>query len=128
MPGGFQVEYAKSGRSTCKGCKSAIAQGELRIGKMVQSPHFDGEIPLWHHRACLFKREKIANEALLIGLDNLRPDDAKSLKAQCTSAGGAAATNVVVLPPSVSGDRFQTDYAASSRSTCKHCEEKNRER
>ena len=31
---------------------------------------------------------------------------------------------MTVLPPSVSADRFQTDYAASSRSTCKHCTEK----
>lgn len=38
------VEYAKSGRSTCKGCQKLIDQGELRIGKMVQSPHFDGEV------------------------------------------------------------------------------------
>jgi hypothetical protein len=50
----------------------------------VQSPHFDGEIPLWHHRACLFKREAIASEALLVGLSNLRPDDVKSVSAQTT--------------------------------------------
>jgi hypothetical protein len=44
---GFKVEYAKSGRAACKVCKLKINQEELRLGKMVPSPHFDGYIPLW---------------------------------------------------------------------------------
>jgi hypothetical protein len=30
----YTTEYAKSGRSTCKGCAKTIEQGCLRIGKM----------------------------------------------------------------------------------------------
>lgn len=91
---------------------------------MVQSPHFDGEVPLWHHRACLFKREAISSAALLAGLDNLRPEDVKSLKAQCGGGGAAGGAAVAVLPSSVAGDRFTVEYAKSGRSGCKHCAEK----
>lgn len=42
----FKAEYAKSGRSSCKACKSNIGQGSLRLAVMVQvgtSLHFVAE-------------------------------------------------------------------------------------
>ncbi|KAK2177762.1 hypothetical protein NP493_581g01048 [Ridgeia piscesae] len=51
----FNVEYAKSGRSTCRGCEEKIAKDEVRISKK----DFDGlkakmygPQDLWHHVAC----------------------------------------------------------------------------
>jgi hypothetical protein len=41
---GFRAEYAKSDRSTCKGCRSTINKDSLRLAIMVQSPHFDGKV------------------------------------------------------------------------------------
>ena len=38
MPATYCVEYAKSGRSTCKGCKSKIDLGEIRIGTITPGP------------------------------------------------------------------------------------------
>ena len=35
-PPKFGSEYAKSGRSGCKGCKSNISQGSLRLAIFVQ--------------------------------------------------------------------------------------------
>ena len=32
----YSVEYAKSGRASCKGCKNTISQATLRIARMVQ--------------------------------------------------------------------------------------------
>ena len=32
----FKAEYAKSGRASCKACKSPIGKGELRLAAMVQ--------------------------------------------------------------------------------------------
>lgn len=32
----YQVEYAKTGRASCKACKAKIDQGDLRIAIMVQ--------------------------------------------------------------------------------------------
>jgi poly [ADP-ribose] polymerase len=41
---GFRAEYAKSDRSTCKGCHSNIGKDSLRLAIMVQSPNFDGKV------------------------------------------------------------------------------------
>jgi hypothetical protein len=40
----FRAEYAKSDRSTCKGCRSTIGKDSLRLAIMVQSPNFDGKV------------------------------------------------------------------------------------
>lgn len=45
------VEYAKSGRSTCKGCNENIAKGALRLGASAHDPRgFDST--KWYHVAC----------------------------------------------------------------------------
>mmetsp|Transcript_22693 Transcript_22693/g.69759 ORF Transcript_22693/g.69759 Transcript_22693/m.69759 type:complete len:308 (-) Transcript_22693:330-1253(-) len=46
----YAIEYAKSGRSTCKESKEKIEKGELRIAKMVSMPRGDeiAEVPTWH--------------------------------------------------------------------------------
>ncbi len=41
---GFRAEYAKSDRSTCKGCRTNINKDSLRLAIMVQSPNFDGKV------------------------------------------------------------------------------------
>lgn len=43
--GDYKVEYAASGRSTCKLTKNTIPKDALRIGEFKQSPHFDGVVP-----------------------------------------------------------------------------------
>ncbi|GJR32265.1 poly [ADP-ribose] polymerase 1 [Tanacetum coccineum] len=42
----WKAEYAKSGRSSCRTCKSPISKEVLRLGKMVQSQQFDGFMPV----------------------------------------------------------------------------------
>ena len=76
----FTCEYAKSGRAGCKGCKMNIDKDDLRLGIMVQSPHFDGKIPMWHHEKCFFRKARIENIGDLHGFDNLRWEDQEKLK------------------------------------------------
>lgn len=45
------VEYAKSGRSTCKGCSENIAKGALRLGATFPDPR-GYENTKWYHVAC----------------------------------------------------------------------------
>lgn len=45
------VEYAKSGRSTCKGCSKDIAKGSLRLGASFHDPR-GYESTKWYHVAC----------------------------------------------------------------------------
>jgi bifunctional polynucleotide phosphatase/kinase len=45
------VEYAKSGRSTCKGCSENIAKGALRLSASAHDPRgYDST--KWYHVAC----------------------------------------------------------------------------
>src|SRR5687767_7076550 len=49
------IEAAKSGRSTCRTCKTAIEKGAPRFG--VETEGFDGNPGhVWHHLACAAKR------------------------------------------------------------------------
>eukprot|EP01114_Cavostelium_apophysatum_P007265 TRINITY_DN1927_c0_g1_i1.p1 TRINITY_DN1927_c0_g1~~TRINITY_DN1927_c0_g1_i1.p1 ORF type:complete len:935 (-),score=347.88 TRINITY_DN1927_c0_g1_i1:64-2868(-) len=59
--GGFQVEYAKSGRSACKGCGGLIKQDSMRIGKETRSTFRDGWDVNWYHYKCSPKFDKIAD-------------------------------------------------------------------
>ena len=45
-PKAWKAEYAKSGRASCKSCRSPIAKDQLRLGKMVQATQFDGFMPV----------------------------------------------------------------------------------
>lgn len=48
----FQVEYALSNRSTCKGCDKTIDKDDLRIGKETKSERHDGWDVSWYHYEC----------------------------------------------------------------------------
>lgn len=50
MPHTF--EPAASGRSKCRGCKQALAKGELRFGERLPNPFGDGEVTHWFHPLC----------------------------------------------------------------------------
>ena len=53
----YVVDYAKTGRSTCKEfrCRESIKEGELRIG--IEAPEDDhrGSQLGWYHPSCLWK-------------------------------------------------------------------------
>ncbi|XP_044292076.1 poly [ADP-ribose] polymerase 1 [Varanus komodoensis] len=50
----FAVEYAKSNRSSCKGCKQKIEKGQIRISKKMVHPEKPqlGIIDNWYHPTC----------------------------------------------------------------------------
>lgn len=48
----YKVEYAKSGRSTCKACNNKIDEGTVRIAVLVQVSTIDKI--LMHYLHCLF--------------------------------------------------------------------------
>lgn len=84
----FAVEYAKSNRSTCKGCNEKIDKDHIRVSKKVvdeEKPQL-GLIDRWYHTGCfvscreelLFKPEYSA--AQLKGFAALRDEDKEELK------------------------------------------------
>ncbi|XP_071147828.1 DNA ligase 3-like [Mytilus edulis] len=58
----YIVGYAKLGTSGCKKCKTKIAKGELRIGKVTTNPFSDegGDMKQWFHPNCMFETFKRA--------------------------------------------------------------------
>jgi len=83
MPG-FKVDYALSGRSTCKACNNFIQQDSMRIGQMVQATTFDGEFPVWHHFQCFFNRfgDSIEDISVFVGREKLRWVDQQKLETE----------------------------------------------
>lgn len=78
----FVAEYAKSGRAACTKCKAKIAQDALRLGKMVQSPRFDGRVPQWFHVECFFDGKQCAGLTsidMVHGKDAIRWEDREGL-------------------------------------------------
>ncbi|KAK2864320.1 hypothetical protein Q7C36_003474 [Tachysurus vachellii] len=84
----FAVEYAKSNRSTCKGCDQKIEKDHIRISKKSVDPEKPqlGLIDRWYHTGCfvsrreelVFKPEYSAPQ--LKGFAALRAEDQDELK------------------------------------------------
>ncbi|CAN6171745.1 unnamed protein product [Urochloa humidicola] len=118
-PKPWKAEYAKSGRASCKSCRSPIAKDALRLGKMVQATQFDGVMPMWNHARCIFgKKNQIKSVDDVEGIDALRWDDQEKIRNYVESA--SAATSSTAAGP----DKCTIDVAASARTSCRHCSEK----
>ena len=56
---GLVMEYARSGKSECRGCYEEISRNELRLGFLKHPPDesaFHSVVPEWHHVLCFFNR------------------------------------------------------------------------
>lgn len=127
----YQVEYAKSGRASCKACKNKIGQGELRVAVMVQSAFHDGKQPNWHHEDCFFKKKCPQSIAEIANFNKLKHDDQTRIKSKLGGSSG------IVMPvekgkkgkgtkrensDKAALSNYSIEYSKSSRATCKHCD------
>lgn len=80
----FFVERAKTGRATCRGCRSPCLAGELRIAKIVIGPYGDNQpMKTWHHIDCLMNAfmkqrkttKRISGVNEIGNFPNLTPED-----------------------------------------------------
>ncbi|XP_006157311.1 poly [ADP-ribose] polymerase 1 [Tupaia chinensis] len=88
--GDFAAEYAKSNRSTCKGCMEKIEKGQMRLSKKMLDPEKPqlGMIDRWYHPSCFvknraelgFRPEYSASQ--LKGFSLLTAEDKETLKKQ----------------------------------------------
>lgn len=120
---GFRAEYAKSDRSTCKGCRSGINKDTLRLAIMVQSPNFDGKIPTWYHMNCFFKKVKPADAQIIKGFDDLRWDDQETIRNKLEGKSSNQLTKKSSNEEE-SSSIYSVEYARSNRSTCHGCNQK----
>lgn len=135
----ISVEYAKSGRSTCKGCSGAIASGALRLGASARDPRgFDAT--KWYHVSCLpSSSHPLGSIESIKGFDSIKDHDREELR---ELEKNHKRDNTAVSPleePSPKKAKIQmsspaegvpdkvaisVEYAKSGRSTCKGCSEK----
>ncbi|KMZ64327.1 hypothetical protein ZOSMA_375G00160 [Zostera marina] len=77
---GVVVEYAKSGRSSCKKCLKPIANGSLRLGSSFKNPSgFD--MIKWHHLCCFSKESwtDVGDVEEIKGFSSLKDYDKEEL-------------------------------------------------
>lgn len=69
----LRVEYAKSGRSKCSNCKTAVDAGELRIGTATMMPGAEEKSYKWRHIPCFTKRQLVSCKSVdnIEGFDDL---------------------------------------------------------
>nr|CAB3478230.1 unnamed protein product [Digitaria exilis] len=74
------VEYAKSSRSTCKGCSGSIASGALRLGASARDPRgFDAT--KWYHVACFpCASHPLGPVESIKGFDSIKDYDREELR------------------------------------------------
>ncbi|XP_053460936.1 poly [ADP-ribose] polymerase 1 [Nycticebus coucang] len=88
--GDFAAEYAKSNRSTCKGCLEKIEKGQMRLSKKMLDPEKPqlGMIDRWYHPNCfVMNREELGfrpeyNASQLKGFSLLTAEDKEALRKQ----------------------------------------------
>ncbi|XP_032173644.1 poly [ADP-ribose] polymerase 1 isoform X3 [Mustela erminea] len=123
----YRVEYAKSGRASCKKCSESIPKDSLRMAIMVQSPMFDGKVPHWYHFSCFWKvGHSIRHPDVEVdGFSELRWDDQQKVKKTAEAGGvtGKGQDGGGGKMDKTLAD-FAAEYAKSNRSTCKGCMEK----
>ncbi|KAM0868950.1 hypothetical protein ACQ4PT_041000 [Festuca glaucescens] len=78
--GTVSVEYAKSARSTCKGCNVSIAKGALRLGVEAHDPR-GWDSTKWYHVACFpSSSHPLCPVEKLKGFDSIKDDDRVELQ------------------------------------------------
>ncbi|KAH8380159.1 hypothetical protein KR009_009295 [Drosophila setifemur] len=118
----YMAEYAKTGRASCKGCKTPIPKDTLRIAALVQSAFHDAKVPNWFHKSCFFNKQRPASVGDIKNYENLRFDDQKELADLI--GGGAKSGKKRAKNDDVALKDFGIEYAKSARAACRGCEQK----
>ncbi|XP_032579283.1 poly [ADP-ribose] polymerase isoform X4 [Drosophila sechellia] len=123
----YLAEYARTGRATCKGCKSSISKDTLRIAVMVQSAFHDAKVPNWFHKTCFFKNQRPSSVGDIQNIGNLRFADQKELTDLVENIQEVISAQFGKKRPKafdLALKDYGIEYAKSSRSTCRGCEQK----
>ncbi|XP_034111953.2 poly [ADP-ribose] polymerase [Drosophila nasuta] len=121
----YSVEYAKSGRASCKGCKTPIPKDSIRLAIMVQSPFHDGKVAQWYHKNCFFKKQRPASVGDIKNFENLRYADQKEVE-KLIGTGDQIVESITGKKRSKEESQalkdFGIEYSKSGRASCRGCE------
>ena len=106
------IEPAKSGRASCRTCRSPIAKGELRLGVEVPNAFSEGELTYqWHHLLCGAKKQQGPLKEAMAAWAGEIPNRAE-LEAELAKA-----------PAGKPGTFPYAERASTGRAKCKQCDE-----
>ncbi|KAL6871445.1 hypothetical protein ACP4OV_014274 [Aristida adscensionis] len=132
-PKAWKAEYAKSGRSSCKSCRSPIAKDQLRLGKMVQASQFDGFMPVRNllptrPSSAAYPHVEPCQLHLHVddvqGIDALRWDDQERIRKYVGSASAATSSATAASSTTAIPEKCSIEVAQSARASCRRCSEK----
>ncbi len=109
--GGMRIEASPSGRASCRGCKKAIAKGELRFAETYTMPGSDTEAQRYWHLACAADKAAGHLRTAMDAYTETIPDRA-ALEATMSKATGKSAE----------GPLPHVDRAPTSRARCMGCD------
>lgn len=85
---------------------------------MVQSTHFDGFMPMWHHASCILRKAKqIKSLEDVEGVDQLRWEDQQKIR-EYVEVGGSSSI------PTPAAVECGIEVSPASRASCRHCNQK----
>ncbi|KAF4709856.1 poly ADP-ribose polymerase, partial [Perkinsus olseni] len=118
----FVAEYAKTGRSNCRACHTGIPEKALRLGRMVQSPYFDGKVPSWYHAKCFWRGRSLPGSVSdIYGFSSLRFTDQEEIEAHLTGAPSGGRSSSSSSSSSSAAAGLRVEFAKSNRSECRGC-------
>lgn len=146
----YRAEYCKTSRAKCKKCSENMEAGSLKLAVMTKSRWHDGYDAAYFHVNCFFRMKRPASVAEIHHFETLKFADQQMLIKAIETNGKSVlgvAVNEATLEDATKGkkskgkksakkrgpdevgvlvnyDDFLVEYAKSSRSTCKRCEEK----
>lgn len=107
------IEPAKSGRASCRTCRSPIAKGELRFGEEVPNAFAEGETThQWHHLACAAKKKAGPLREAMAAYEGEIPD--RAALEQTLAAGPAKGEKPGSYP--------YAERASTGRAKCQECD------
>ncbi|KAE9552545.1 hypothetical protein FO519_004242 [Halicephalobus sp. NKZ332] len=117
----YGAEYAKSNRSSCKGCKEPISKDSLRMAVRTASRFFDGLQDNWFHFDCFWKRAKAENlsEGNIKNMEQLKWDDQERIRNRI-----AEFKETAVDAPTPKSHIPKVEIAKTSSGKCFDCKEK----
>ncbi|XP_013111859.1 poly [ADP-ribose] polymerase [Stomoxys calcitrans] len=124
----YKVEYARTGRAGCKGCKTNIGQGSVRIAAMVQSAFHDSKQPNWYHESCFFKKQRPLSVGDIQNIENMRFEDQERIRKKVEEnvsvvpAAGSKNSKKRSKAEAAASKDFGIEYAKSGRAACRGCE------
>ncbi|KAG5673403.1 hypothetical protein PVAND_003458 [Polypedilum vanderplanki] len=132
----YKVEYAKTGRAKCRGCKINIEKDELRLAALVQSFFHDGKDCHWFHLNCFFQKHRPKAIDDIDHFEEIRIEDQENIRQKLDATKGillpepkgkkkgkkrAAEDSKTAAFNATALNDFGVEYAKSGRSACAGC-------